>query len=303
MTAPYAEEALWMKARLFMSRAMDSDPPRSFDEQALWASLSLELLAKAALARVSPLLIATPNEEGTNLLIASGLVEGQASFHSVPAKTVFTRCARAFHPFSLKEATTIAVGRNEYLHGGAATLTPLPAEAWWPRFWAQAIILLTAQDKEIEDLVGSDRVSVVEDHLERNREHIQERLTALIERAKQRLTLHTAGRMNARMEVEWNAFNAVAGLSHSGEARCPACDDVGRLEGEDVTSYEITGERVSYDDYDVWARLTVSADYFACENCHLILDRYELVEASGLPTEFEDIGDPADYYEREYGND
>lgn len=292
-----------MKARLFINRAMDSDPERPFDEQALWASLSLELLAKAALARVSPLLIATPNEEGTNLLIASGLVEGQASFHSVPAKTVFTRCSKAFRPFDPKEANLIAAGRNEYLHGGSATLTLLPPEAWWPRYWAQAVILLTAQDKEIEDLVGADRVSVVEKHLERNREHIEERLTALIERAKQRLTLHEAGRMNARMEAEWNAFNAVAGLSHSGEARCPACDEVGRLEGEDVTSSEIRGERVGPDDFDIWAELTVGADYFACDNCHLVLDRYELVEAAGVPTEFGAIGDPADYYEPEYGND
>jgi len=84
-----------MKSRLFINRAMDSAENRSFDEQALWASLSLELLAKAALARVSPLLIATPNEEGTNLLIASGLVEGEANFQSAPAKTVFTRCASA----------------------------------------------------------------------------------------------------------------------------------------------------------------------------------------------------------------
>jgi hypothetical protein len=303
MTAPYAEEALWEKARLFINLAMDNDPQRSFDEQALWASLSLELLAKAALARVSPLLIATPNEEGTNLLIASGLVEGQASFHSVPAKTVFTRCARAFRPFSLKEASTIAAGRNEYLHGGAATLTLLPPEAWWPRYWAQAVILLTAQDKEIEDFVGADRVSVVEEHLERNREHIEERVTALIERAKQRLILHDSGRMTARMEAEWNAFNAFAGLAHSGDATCPACGETGRLEGEDVTSYEIEGERIGPDDYDVWANLTVSPDYFACDNCHLVLDRYELVEAAELPTEFNDFGDPADYYEPDYGND
>lgn len=303
MTAPYAEEALWDKARLFINLAMDTDQQRTFNEQALWASLSLELLAKSALARVSPLLIATPTEEGTNLLIASGLVEGQASFHSVPAKTVFTRCSKAFHPFSLKEASLIAAGRNEYLHGGTATLTLLPPEAWWPRFWAQAVILLTAQDKDTEDFVGIDRVSIVEGHLERNREHIEERLTALIERAKQRLILHDSGRMNARMEAEWNAFSPFAGLSHSGEATCPACGGTGRLEGEDVTNYEITGEQVAPDDYDVWADLTVSTDYFACDNCHLVLDRYDLVEAAELPTEFSDIGDPADYYEPDYGND
>ncbi len=151
MTSPFIEEALWLKARLFINRAMDSDENRNFDEQVLWASLALELLAKAALARVSPLLIALPNEEGTNLLIASGLVEGEATFHSAPAKTIFTRCAKAFRPFSLREATAIAAGRNDYLHGGTATVTALPPAAWWPRFWAQVDILLTAQDKGVDD--------------------------------------------------------------------------------------------------------------------------------------------------------
>ena len=41
-------EALWLKAKLFLNRAMDDEPLRSFDEQAFWASQALELLGKAA---------------------------------------------------------------------------------------------------------------------------------------------------------------------------------------------------------------------------------------------------------------
>lgn len=285
-----------MKARLFINRAMDSEEHRSFDEQALWASLSLELLAKAALSRVSPLLIATPNEEGTNLLIASGLVEGEAAFQSIPAKTVFARCAKAFRPFSLKEAATIAAGRNEYLHGGTATITALPAYAWWPRFWAQAAILLTAQDREIEEFVGPDRAPVVEKHLASNRQHIEDRVTALIERAKQRLSLHQAGLMTARQEAEWAATtDPFAGLSHRTEAICPACGSTGTLEGEDVLSYEMEYEQLGEEDFKVWVNLTVGSDYFGCPACHLTLDRYELVKAAGLDEEFADVGGPADY--------
>ena len=55
----------------------------------MWASAALELLGKAALARVSPLLIAAPNEEGLNILIATGLIEGNAKFVSVSASTIF----------------------------------------------------------------------------------------------------------------------------------------------------------------------------------------------------------------------
>ena len=74
-------EALWSKAKVFLNRAMDPGAERSFDEQALWASAALELLGKAALARVSPLLIAEPTEDGTNILIATGLIQGDRPVH------------------------------------------------------------------------------------------------------------------------------------------------------------------------------------------------------------------------------
>ncbi|RBY86452.1 hypothetical protein [Blastococcus sp. TF02A-30] len=305
MTASFTEDALWMKARLFINRAMDSEVHRSFDEQALWASLGLEVLGKAALSRVSPLLIATPDEDGSNLLIASGLVEGEATFHSVQAKTVFARCAKAFRPFSLKEAKLIAAGRNEYLHGGAPTIGPLPPHAWWPRFWAQAVILLTAQDREIEELVGTDRVSVVEEHLARNREHLAQRVEALIGRAKQRLALHEQGLMTARQEAEWAATaDPSAGLGHHAEATCPACGATGLLEGREVLSYEVNYERTYEEDYDVWVNLSVGSDYFSCPRCHLVLDGYELLDAAGLDDQFPDVGSMADYPDPDdYGND
>ena len=129
MIAPYDHEALWSKAKVFLNRAMDPDPGRSFDEQALWASAALELLGKAALARVSPLLIAEPTEEGVNILIATGLIEGTAKFTSVSASTIFKRCQRAFRPFSAADALKFADARNEYLHGPTIGFMTFPPEA------------------------------------------------------------------------------------------------------------------------------------------------------------------------------
>ena len=136
MTKPFDDEALWLKAKLFLNRAMDPDSHRSFDEQAFWASASLELLAKAALAKQSPILIAVPDEGGANLLMAIGLIEGTAKFNSISANTIFKRCERAFKPFSGIDAQRLADARNEYLHGAAVGFMPLTPDSWWPRFWA-----------------------------------------------------------------------------------------------------------------------------------------------------------------------
>lgn len=307
MTTPtrsYDHEALWIKAKLFLNHAMDDAEARTFDEQALWASLALELLAKAALARVSPLLIAEPSEEGVNLLMASGLIEGDARFLSVRAQTVYTRCHRAFKPFNQKEAQGITRARNEYLHGAGIGFTGIPADAWWPRYWAQTAILVNALDTDIEELVGADRVDIVEAYLAQNTKNLEHRVEMLIERAKQRLAQYNSGSLPARIADEWRRPTELyAGLGHRSVEACPACGVEGVLEGEDVQSSVLRHEQVGDDDFDAWADLTVGADYFSCPGCKLILDGFELIEAAGLPSTFETTGDISDYMEPEYGND
>jgi hypothetical protein len=305
MNAPYDHAALWIKAKLFINRAMDDDECRTFDEQCLWASLALELLAKAALARISPLLIAEPTEDGTNLLIATGLMEGDARFTSVRAKTLFTRCQRAFKPFSSTEAMAIINGRNEYLHSSGVGFTTIPPQAWWPRFWAQAAILVSALDRDMDGLVGHSRETVVEDHLAQNTKNVEHQTEALIERAKQRLSQHRGGTLSARVAAEWKpGMDLKAGLSHGTFATCPACQSAGYLEGGDVIDTEVRWEEINKDEAAAFVIHTIGSDYFSCGTCQLVLDRYELIEQAGLPTDFDVEGSFEDVYdESEYGND
>jgi hypothetical protein len=302
--APYDHNALWLKAKLFMNRAMDSGEV-PFDERALWAALALELLAKAALARVSPSLIAVPTEDGVNLLVSVGLVEGDAHFTSIPAKTLVSRCARAFKPFNDKHATAVINARNEYLHGARPGFTDIPERAWWPRYWSLAAILINAMDQELADFVGHARVQVVEEHLSQNAKNIEHRVEMLVARAKQRLALHESGRLPARLAEEWSRPALLrAGLMHSTDAECPACAAQGVLEGDEVINTEPHYEAIDDHDYDAWLDLTVAADRFSCTNCRLVLDGYELLEQAGLPVEFDDTGDIGDYFDGDdYGND
>lgn len=306
MTKPWDHNALLLKARLFLNHAMDHDEPRTFDERALWASLALELLAKAALARVSPVLIAAPNEEGTNILVASGLVQGEARFTSVQAHTLFSRCAKAFKPFNSDEARAIANARNDYLHGAAPTYTAIPEAAWWPRYWAQARILINACDQILDDLVGTDRVPEVESHLASNKKNIEFRYQMLIERSRQRLHLLQTGQLRAAEAAEWARHregDLSARLEYSTAANCPACGGPGLIEGEDVENAEEHVEWLSEDDYDAWMELTIGSSYFSCDRCRLVLDSYELIAEAQLPEAFDVRTEVGDYWEPEYGND
>jgi hypothetical protein len=305
VTAPYDHEALWLKAKLFLNRAMDDDALRTFDEQALWASLALELLGKSALARISPGLIAEPTEDGVNILVAFGLVEGEAPFSSVRASTIFKRCHRAFRPFNANQAQAVAGSRNEYLHGAGVGFASLPQNVFWQRFWAQAAILVTAQDRALEELVGSSRVGTVEAHLEANKKHFEHRTEALIERARQRLKQHQAGMLPAKVQAEWQITPDLSAVfAHRATAECPACGSAGLLEGEDPENvrYEAESYGAEHEDVVRWAELTVPALCFSCSTCHLVLDGYELISQTNLPATFEVIDDDP-YPEPEYGND
>lgn len=302
--APYDHNALWLKAKLFINRAMDDTEERSFDERALWACLALELLAKAALARISPLLIADPKEDGTNLLVASGLLEGDARFVSVGAHTLFSRCSKAFKPFNDREAKTFANARNEYLHGSGVGFLGIPERAWWPKYWAQAKILIGAMDSDLEELVGYQRANIVNKHLAENKRNVEHRVEALIARAQQRLARHRAGALPAKIDAEWHKLvDLTIGLSYRTEEDCPACGELGDLEGDNVLDRELEYAQIGDDDFEAIVDLRVGSDFFSCSTCRLVLGSYELLERAGVATEFHENGDPKDYFEPEYGND
>lgn len=295
--------ALWIKARLFINHAMDPDEPRTFDERALWASLALELLGKAALAQVSPVLIVAPNEDGASLLAAAGLLPDR-QMQTIGASTVFERCAKVFRPFNASEARKIAGNRNEWLHTGVATFTKLPERAFWPSFWAQAAILVLAQGKDLSDFVGEDRTDDVHALLARNKQHVEHRIEALIGRAKQQLDLVESGNAPERISAAYKRpADRRAGLRYATDATCPACGGTGTLEGEQDAGHEIHYDQVAEDDWDVYAEVTVLSDYFSCPTCHLVLDGAELLNAAEIAQDFQAEADTADFAEPEYGND
>lgn len=152
-------------------------------------------------------------------------------------------------------------------------------------------------NREMSDLVGPDREPVVDSHLSQNKKNIEDRTEALIARARQRISQHRAGTMTAKMAAEWNSVgNLTAHMTYQTPVECPACDLEGVLEGDEefererertVRVGETSYEQLEYDyDYPTFT-LTISADYFSCPHCHLVLDRLEFVEQARLPVAFE----------------
>lgn len=307
MMTPWDADAFWLKARMFINRAMDAD--REFEEQAFWASVSLELLGKAALVRISPMLIAHPDDDGRSILIASGAVDYAGSFGSIQAKAVWSRCARTFRTFNEVEAKKIAAGRNEYIHSTGVGFDSIPQAQWWPRYWAQAFILIEHLDHTIADFVGSVRSVQVEAHLAANKQYLERRLATLLQRANSLLSRHRSGALSSRLEAEWKLF-ASSYYKYSESRECPACGSDGQVGGEEVVEshveYPTFYNSDPEDPFDDPRSITLDiAPYeFRCPVCHLVLDEPELLEEAGLDDLFQAEGDPEDFYdEPEYENE
>lgn len=302
MTEPYDPVGLWSKSRLFINRALDLSN-REFEERAFWACASLELLGKTALAQVSPLLIAVPTDDGKSLLAASGLDDTQG-FATVPAKAVWSRCARAFKPFSEAEAKKLSLGRNSYVHSGAIGFDAIPERAWWPPFWAQAVILLSHLGRRVVDYVGPGEVAGVEAHLATQRDIVARRLEAALSRAKGQKAQAAAGTLSASQTSSWQRYVPPRPV-WSVDVLCPACGSTARQGGDHVLDSAV---HYAYDEdagVDLTeVTLTVATDQVVCSDCHLDLDELDLITEAGFSDTFEVGGDLDDVdYEPEYNNE
>jgi len=299
MSLSFDPDGLWIKSKLFINRAMDAE--REFEERAFWACSALELLGKCALAKVSTLLIANPVDDGNSLLVASGLTQGSAT--SVPAKAVWSRCQRAFKPFSEAEAKKLSIGRNEYIHAAGIGFDTVPAHAWWPRFWSQAVILLHHMGLVIDDYVDTSHVNVVNAALATRKEIVRQQLEARLERSRTMLSQSLAETLSPRQLKEWGQKTYYL-TTYSSLAECAACGSEANLYGDEVVDKNVVYGSGDWGEPDVQVTLTIAPVALVCDECRLDLSDYDLLVEAGLDEGFDVEGSADDIeYEPEYNNE
>jgi hypothetical protein len=159
-------EALYLKAQRYVQHmsALDSDTW----EYALWGSLALELLARAALANVSPALLAETEktEQGwSSLYHALGFAPTEARFapKSIPISEVFKRLT-PIPPAFTKEHELFGIRhtgkRNTELHSGELAFDGVKGSAWQPDFYRTREVLLASMGMSLDDFVGEDEAKV-----------------------------------------------------------------------------------------------------------------------------------------------
>src|SRR5258708_12350557 len=141
-------DALYAKSQVYIHRGFRAHAEKDTEQYQLWASLALELLGKAALAKVHPALVADPGHY-QSLFAACGR-QLSPDIKTITAKTLFERLGHIEKSFDSRHqrfCEQIALRRNAELHSGESPFSGMAAEFWEREFWVASETLLSIHKK------------------------------------------------------------------------------------------------------------------------------------------------------------
>lgn len=213
---------------------LDSDE----SEYALWSSLSLEFLARAALANITPALLADTKEGGwSSLYSALGFTPTEEKFapRSIAVSEVFKRLS-AILPSFAKENASFGIQhtgqRNAELHSGETAFEGVKASSWQPRFYQTCQVLLESMGLTLEDFLGREESEVAQRLIAAAADESAKAVMGNIE-------AHKAA-WDGKPQAERDTLTAQAALWASRQGghrvKCPACASDALVDGEPISA-------------------------------------------------------------------
>lgn len=154
---PWSESALYLKAKLYVEKMEESDPESWL--HGFWSSLSLELLIRAALARINPVLLAEIRNDWQHVAYAIGKLDPRTPKSAGTAEVV-KRLNTLHRPFNKEIADFCIVHtrrRNAELHTGELAFENVGSGEWLAKYYQACEILLDSMDKKLRDFFVDDR--------------------------------------------------------------------------------------------------------------------------------------------------
>ena len=259
----------------------------------LWSTLSLELLARAALSTFSPVLVADPRD-WNNLLYALEIEPKAQKFipKSVEISTVFHRLQELLSEFTPELADfcqTHLSRRNDELHTGTTPFVSTSVSRWLPNYYRASSILLAAVGENLEVFLGGEAATVA---------------STMIEAASDESAKAIAKSIGA-YKLVWEGKSEqeqdrLAGLSSTWATRqdghrvlCPACG-CGAL----VSGSAIAAPIKSINEDEITETQQYLPSKFECVACGLKISGFSQLSAAGVGNAYNATFtyDAADYY-------
>lgn len=291
--AQWDAEALYFKAERYIQRMTDFD---SDDwEYALWSSLAIELLARAALSNVSPALLAeTDGKNWSSLHHALGFAPTEEKFSpkSIAVSDVFRRLSAILPDFT-KEQESFGIQhtgkRNAELHSGEPAFDGVKGSSWQPRFFNTCQVLLSSMGMTLEDFIGTDEAKAAQKMIAAAADESAKAVKGDVDAHKK---VWLAKPANERKTLGDQAL-VWANRANGHRVTCPACGSQALVIGEPVstpTQKLIEGEIIETQEY--------LPSHFQCVACGLKISGLSRLAAVEIGDRYKKTVryDAAEYY-------
>lgn len=286
-------EALFTKAQRYALKV--SAPDLEDWEKALWSSLALELLARAALANVNPALLAdTGDKNWQHLYSALGYPSTESKYlpKSIGTSDVFRRLTVIFAEFT-EEHERFCVShiglRNAELHSGDPAFNGAAASSWQSKYYTSCKALLSTMCLEPKEFVDEDEAAVANKLIAAARDDSAKAV-------KGDVAAHAKVWEAKTQEERDSAMRAAMGwaLRHIGHRiKCPSCSSVALVNGEPISP-----PRVKLEEHEIVETQEHLPSIFECVACGLKISGLSKLSVVGLGDRYKKTitYDAAEYY-------
>ena len=287
---PWSSEALLAKAQRYAEEMQSHS--RDEWQFGLLSTFVLEFLARAALAKTSPTLLAD-SKEWNNVYYALGYAPTAPKFipKSIDSKAVFSRLREIYPSFTTEHegfAAQHMVRRNEELHAGGVPFDGV-SPSWLGAYYDTSKVLLAILGEPLDALFGTDEAKLAESL-------ITARQDESAKSVMQSIHAHTEkwqkldGDEQAKASVQATAW---ATRQHGHRISCPSCGNTALVVGPAISSpiRKLDGDLIVEVQEHIPSR-------FECVACGLKIAGLSQLTAGGLASTHKatSVYDAAEYY-------
>ena len=295
----WSADALHNKAQLYTEVLLSF---RHDDWQfVFWSTLSLELLARAALANVSPTLVADAKSNWNNLLYSLGRQPTVPKFipKSIDISEVFNRLEQLMRDFT-PELEDFCKGhmskRNEELHSGGTPFVDIKNTSWLPTYYQVYAVLLGSMGDSLDRFLGSAEAATAKAMIAAARDESAKSIIQLV-KARKVVWDYNSNETKAVLVLQSSTW---ATRQDGHRVSCPSCDCDAILSGS-----AIAPPRKTITENEITETQEYLPSKFECVACGLKISGLSHLSASGLGDTYNatftyDVNDLRDFYEPDF---
>jgi len=271
----WSQESLFSKAQIYAEVMLEhQDTNWQFG---LWSAFVLEMLIRATVANISPVLIAD-NKDWNNLLYALDKPIKKSKFvaKSASISDLIQRLEDLINDFTREHANFCVhhvERRNSELHSGNMPFENLGSSSWVPNFFTVCDVLTKEIDESLESLFGTDIANQANEEIEAFKDDTAKAVKGTIAAHKAVWKEKTT----AEKEQATTQANTVMLRHYGHRIQCPACESTGLLLGKAIG--EVKRE---INDPKIIEKQVMRPESFQCIACGLKINGYSKLLTSGL---------------------